>query len=65
MMSRSDGDHPHKSSNIVPDIPQDPITIQEVKEVQAMVKNIMENTKEPLPDSDRNWPSFASLIAQA
>ena len=49
-----DGDHPHNPSNLFPSILQDPSTIQEVKEVQAMVKSIMDNAREPLPNSDRN-----------
>ena len=60
-----DGDHLHDSSNLSPTTLKESNTTNEVKEVQAMVKNIMNNTHEPLLNSDRNWPGFASLITQA
>ena len=63
--SLHDGDHLHDSSNLSPTTLQESNTTNEVKEVQAMVKNIMNNTHEPLLNSDRNWPDFASLITQA
>ena len=60
-----DGDHLHNHYNLSPSIPQGPSIIKEVPEVQAMVRNIMNNANDMLPFLSRIWPGFVSLITQA
>ena len=60
-----DGDHPLEPSEDQGTHLRDPTNSKEVKEVHAMVQEAIKHASHMLPSTDRNWPGFASLIAQA
>ena len=61
----ADGDHPLEPSDDLATCLRDPKNTKEVKEVHAMVQEVIKHALHILPSSEKNWPGFASLITQA
>ena len=60
-----DGDHHLEPPNLSSSIPPDSKNIKEVKEVQALVRNIVNHSNSLLPSSSENWPGFVNLLEPA